>query len=167
MCSSAFSAFVSVCCVHERVLCSMFRFLSQKATQVRGPATARSKMLTETLHTGRRSDKKPPRISEMLNFLSKNWAETPKFLKPTIEKIFRDGGGGAPPRGHASPPFQAEMVFSGAEGLDFQAKNFQIQPQRFSSISFLVDWPPVRHRLKKKPSNFCKICKMCENPSHF
>ena len=35
------------------------------------------------------------------------------------------------------------MVFSGTEGLDFQAKKWGNQPQHFLSISFLMDRPKI------------------------
>ena len=47
------------------------------------------------------------------------------------------------------PPFPSckisfqEMVFSGAESLDFEAKKWGNQLQHFLSISFLVDRPQI------------------------
>lgn len=43
--------------------------------------------------TGRRSDKKPPLWTQMLDFLHQHRAETLKFLRPNIKKNFRERGG--------------------------------------------------------------------------
>ena len=58
--------------------------------------------------TGCRSDKKPPNLGQMLGFLSQNRAQTPKFLKPKIEKSSfetRGFGEAEPPEGVVPPPF--------------------------------------------------------------
>ena len=58
--------------------------------------------------------------------------------------------GGSPPEGIIHPPFPScnisvqEMVFSGTESLDFQAKKWGNQPQDFLSISFLLDRPDTK-----------------------
>ena len=88
--------------------------------------------------TGRHSDKKPSNMRQTLSFLSKNRAQTPKFLKPKIKKIFRDwrvGGGGAPPRGSCRLPFLNckmsfhEIVFSGLRGSISRLSNDGSSPK--------------------------------------
>ena len=100
--------------------------------------------------TGRRSDKKPPNLAQTLSFLSHHLAQTQNFLIQKFKKQNRSHnqkawrsrgvqGGGSPPEGGPSLPFQAadhslqEMVSPGL-GLDLQAKKSWIQPQDFLSI---------------------------------
>ena len=69
--------------------------------EIDGPVKRSTRDLQVTLF-----DKKPANLAQTLDFLSQNRAERLKFLKPQIEKIFRERGGGrrgaAPPRGHPS-----------------------------------------------------------------
>ena len=72
-----------------------------------------------------------------------------EIIRLQIKDIFCEQGVGAALKGSSIPPFPSrkvsfqEMVFWGAEGLDFQAKKWENQPQDFLSISFLIDRPPV------------------------
>ena len=48
--------------------------------------------------------------------------------------------------------------------FDVSAQDEALKFQSFTPRVRLAGW--VRFE-KEKPSKFCKICKMCENPSHF
>jgi len=113
--------------------------------------------------TGRQSDKKPPNFAQTLSFLSPNQQKRSrnqqKIRSQNSKKYPKRGGSGGrqppptvawePPRAptaREAAPFQAadsDSSLPGIEGLGFQAKKSQIQPQDFLSINFLSHWPDL------------------------
>ena len=101
---------------------------------------------------GGQSHRKLPNLAHMLNFLSRNWGQTLKFLKPQSKTIFREWGAVSEA---TAPLFCRESPLSklhdflpngglfGTETLDFQAKKCLIHPEAFLSINFRSERPPI------------------------